>query len=481
VPRAAIYTRVSTDRDQRGRSVGEQETECRAVCDREAWTVIEPVFSDNDRSASRYARKTRPGWARLVKFLEGGGADVVVYWEASRATRDLRVGLDLRDLCERRGLLLNYSGRTYDMRDSRDRRYFTDDLSRAEGESDQTRDRVLRSVRANAARGRPHGRHLFGYERRYDPVTKQLVEVVEVPEQAAIVREAAARVLAGEALHAVRTDFIARQVPPPGREWDLTQIRRILLNPGYLGKRVHKGVIVGDAVWPAILDEDDWLRLQALLTAPARRTTSRQGELRHLVSHIGRCGVCDGHVVARRNRSTPTYACPRYHVSRPEGSWRGWPRPEGWEDRFDGVDDVVASTVVARLARSDAIDLFTSDGDVGSQDAIDEAKRLRKRLEEFIDLGAAGKLTPAALARIEAKLLPEIEAAEHRVQPANVPDVVLELAAAANPAERWRELDLADQRRVVDCLAVVRLVPAGRGNRRSFDPSTVQINWRGQD
>ncbi|MBV9593642.1 MAG: recombinase family protein, partial [Actinobacteria bacterium] len=52
--RAALYTRVSVDRRDTGRSVGEQEADLRQTCAREGWSV-ERVFTDNDRSASKYA------------------------------------------------------------------------------------------------------------------------------------------------------------------------------------------------------------------------------------------------------------------------------------------------------------------------------------------------------------------------------------------------------------------------------------------
>src|SRR5262245_18581041 len=61
VTRALIYTRVSQDRKKRGRSVAEQEAECRAVCEAEGWHVLD-VLTDNDRSASRYATRGRPAW-----------------------------------------------------------------------------------------------------------------------------------------------------------------------------------------------------------------------------------------------------------------------------------------------------------------------------------------------------------------------------------------------------------------------------------
>src|SRR5215218_4342778 len=86
--RAVIYTRVSSDPNERGRSVGEQEAECRAVCDREGWAVV-AVYSDNDRSASRYATKARPEYKRLINAVDAGETDVLVTWEPSRAQRDL--------------------------------------------------------------------------------------------------------------------------------------------------------------------------------------------------------------------------------------------------------------------------------------------------------------------------------------------------------------------------------------------------------
>ncbi|MQA27708.1 MAG: recombinase family protein, partial [Micromonosporaceae bacterium] len=88
--RAGIYARVSKDKRkrQRGRSVGEQETEARAACERRRWTVAE-IYKDEDRSASRFAKKERPDWERLLADLDAGQLDVLVIWEPSRGDRTL--------------------------------------------------------------------------------------------------------------------------------------------------------------------------------------------------------------------------------------------------------------------------------------------------------------------------------------------------------------------------------------------------------
>ncbi|MBM4646635.1 recombinase family protein, partial [Rhodococcus hoagii] len=107
------------DQSGRGRSVSEQEAECRAICQREGWDVAE-VLSDNDVGASRFSRvKDRPAYERLKQVLQAG--DVLVLWEASRASRKLDGYVELRDLCAERGVLWNIGGQTYDPSRSNDR------------------------------------------------------------------------------------------------------------------------------------------------------------------------------------------------------------------------------------------------------------------------------------------------------------------------------------------------------------------------
>ncbi|WP_287001199.1 recombinase family protein, partial [Gordonia sp. UBA7860] len=145
--RAIIYCRVSSDPRQRGKSVTEQESDCRAVASTHGWDVGE-VLVDNDRGASRYSRGQRPAYERLAHILAPG--DVLVTWEASRAQRDLAAYLELRELCASRGVLWCYSGKIHDLNAGDDRFVTGLDALLAEKEVEQTRERVLRAVRANA-------------------------------------------------------------------------------------------------------------------------------------------------------------------------------------------------------------------------------------------------------------------------------------------------------------------------------------------
>lgn len=166
-----IYTRVSRDLAG-GRSVAEQEAECRAAYERNGWLVAY-VLTDNDRSATRFATKDRPQYARPGEVLRPG--DVLVVWEPSRAGRSMDHYVDLRRLCTDRQVMPSYNGRLGDLDDGDDR--FTTGLDAliAEREAEDIRKRIKRAHRENLAQGRPHGRVPYAYRIVRDPETGRSV------------------------------------------------------------------------------------------------------------------------------------------------------------------------------------------------------------------------------------------------------------------------------------------------------------------
>ncbi len=427
---------------------------------------MEGVWCDNDVSASRYSRRARPGWKGLTDRVEQGGVDVLVVWEPSRATRDRRVWAALAAICEERGVRFGCNGRLYDLEDPDDAFQLDLFFALATRESGATRKRVLRSTRAAAAQGRPHGKVPYGYRRTYREGRQgpELVAQIVHDEQAAVIREVAGRVMSGEALYAVAADLNARGIPAPrGAGWDPTQVRRVCVSPTYIAKRTHKGQVVGDGQWPPILDEQTHYACVGRLTDPRRRSNEGRGA-RHLLSGLARCGVCGGPLVVQKNRGHLAYLCREgFHVSRKQ----------------DHVDDFVTRVILARLARPDLLELLTGgQGDVEATAAAVEAAEKQVRLDGFYDAAAAGELTPAALARIEAKLIPEIENARRRAIRVAPSPLLLQLTEA-DAEVRWAGLSLEQKREVIDVLCVVRVLPTGRG-RRTFDPETIELVWKGQ-
>ena len=84
--RAVIYARVSKDDKKTMRSPRVQEYECREYVTAQGWDVVK-VFIDDDRSASRHARKEREKFQKLIAYVNENPIDVVVCWEVSRWSR----------------------------------------------------------------------------------------------------------------------------------------------------------------------------------------------------------------------------------------------------------------------------------------------------------------------------------------------------------------------------------------------------------
>ncbi|MDL9944221.1 recombinase family protein [Gordonia sp. ABSL11-1] len=461
--RAIIYCRVSSDPNQRGKSVDEQERECRALADRSGWTVGE-VLIDNDRGASRYSHKTRPAYQRLQQILSPG--DVLVTWEASRAQRDLKAYVELRDLCAERGVMWSYSGRTYDLARGDDRFTTGLDALLAEKEVEQSRERVLRSVRANAAAGRPHGKLPYGYKIIRDPDTGIPVDRVPNPETAPIVQEAARRVLAGDAIYAVCADLNERGIPGPRPKrdgskapWIPVTMRKILESPTYAALRVHKGEVVGDATWEPIISREDHQRLVALFADPSR-LTHRGAEPKWLLTGVAVCGECGGAIRRQKNRGFDAYLCKdAFHVSR----------------NVVPVDEYVTEAVIRRL-ESQALLGDLADANTELRAAMDHARGLQQRLDSFTDSAADGELSAAALARIEAKLRPQIAAAEARVR-SFMPSPQVADIAGPGARERWLELTIKDRRELLAQIVVVH-IHSVNGKRGRPIAEGIELTWR---
>jgi hypothetical protein len=220
-------------------------------------------------------------------------------------------------------------------------------------------------------------------------------------------------------------------------------------------------------MWPAIFDDQTWYQLQARLRDPARRAHLDQdgmarlrgeGAVRHLLSGIARCGVCGARMMVGNNRGSKSYYCKQsFHTAR----------------REDLTDQVVVDIILARLNQPDILDLLTdNDQDTAVREAVAEAEQKRARLDTFIDAAADGSITAAALARIETKLMAEIDAAEARARRASTGHV-LDQAVGIDRAH-WDALPMATRRDIITAICDVTIMPAGRGHR-TFDPTLIKV------
>ncbi|MGI8310655.1 recombinase family protein [Saccharopolyspora hattusasensis] len=440
-----MYARASVDKEK---SVDAQIEECVEFCEDEGFEVV-AVLPENQRSASRYATKDRPRFVEAMEMMRSGTVDVLVTWENSRAQRDLKMYVALRDICEEFDVLWAYGGEVYDMNDPADRKATAQDAVNSESESDNISIRVTRGVRKRASSGLWHGPLQYGYKREYDPDTGKVVGQVLDPETAPIVRELVERLLAGHSVTAIWKDLNARGIPcSRSGEWCASKIRAVVLSPVIAGFRQYKGRLI-KAQWPEIVTEAERETLVALLTDPARRTNKDGTRVKHLLSGIALCGVCGSPVGRGRAATYPSYICRANRcVVRNQAR----------------ADEYVEEALLTALESPDAADIFRIEPGDEVARALEKAKELRARLKTFYRRAAMGEISDGGIAEIEAQLLPEIEKAEKHAKQASLPPVLAGVVGS-NARAAWKALDIVQRRAVIRAVMQPRILRVGKGAR----------------
>lgn len=472
---ALLYGRASRDPKKKGRSVGDQIDSGRDLCDAHGWPIAEVFDQDVDRSASRHARRKRKDFEALLDAIQAGRGRIVVAWEASRYYRDIEAYIRLRNACMAANVLLCYNARVFDLSKSEDRQATAQDALKAEGEADDIRERVLRTTRSHAKKGLPHGRILFGYTRRYDPDTGDLIEQAEHPQHGAVVREIFERVAAGETEYSIVQDLKARGDRLPGIPWDYYHLPSMLRNVGYKGRRVFQGKDVGEAAWPAIVPEELFDAVQAIVRNE-RRKTVRDWSVKHLLSGVARCGECEGRPSLRsgRARGYNVYQCSVAFDT---------------QMREEKLDAYVEEAVVSWLASKASVAAFQSE----LQERRAAAARARKAaLEQQLEEAReqAKKFRPdntpmlsiAALVGIEEGLLPQIAAAEEEAQVNTAPPLVRRLIGNPQVDMIWNdELSIEQRRSVLRAIVNVDLNKARARGVRAIEPGRIGLTFVGQE
>jgi len=242
---AALYLRVSTRPQEGGESLAVQESRLRAMAAGRGMTVTEPPFRDVASGADR----DRPGLAAAV--AAAGSYSALLVSDVTRFGRTAGDSLRAVDLIHAAGSeVVDLDGRS-----SRDKLVFTILSAIAEHERESIADRTASARRVMAARGEwPTGPAPFGTR-----VPESGPRVLEVEEsEAAVVREAADRILAGESTGAVAAWLNAAGAPSPTRgrarpvRWAYHSVSKLLRQ-----ERLWSGRVMwrGEEVpHPAILD-----------------------------------------------------------------------------------------------------------------------------------------------------------------------------------------------------------------------------------
>ncbi|MGY5048229.1 recombinase family protein [Streptomyces sp. 900105755] len=501
---AWLYGRASRDPKKRGDSVEDQLREGRALAAASNWRVADE-FQDVGISASRHAQQDRDDFEDLLEVIRTtppipGVKRILVAYEASRYYRDLEAYVRLRNACMEADWLLCYKNTVYDLSRSDDRRATAQDAINAEGEADDIRDRNIRTAGRTAAAGDPHGPLIFGYRREYDTVNGQLKCTGQYEDETTgpYVYNALVHIDEGKSISTLirwlNSETDAARLN--GRPWTTHNVRLMLLNRAYLGERHHRGQW-RKASWPPIKGLDCpegramFNRVTALLT-DAGRVSHRGSEVAHLLSLIALCGPCgDDHplVGLPSAKSGPTLQC----RDKKDTSIR-----ERWLDAY--VETAVIEWFRDKKKATSA--LVTDEGDVEAKvtavqrriNAFEEQlAEAQQQAEEFDETTGRFKLSPTALASLEQRLLPKLEAERAKLREVTgVSPLLLSLLNAPDPDVVWNGrpetderpavggLSLEQKREAVKAVVTVRLWKARSPGVRRIEDGRVTLAFAGE-
>jgi DNA invertase Pin-like site-specific DNA recombinase len=297
---AAIYARISQDRDGTMLGVERQRDDCEALAERRGWPIA-GIYVDNDTSA--YSGKARPEYRRLLDDVKARRVDAIVAWHPDRLHRSPAELETFITIVESANIPVETAqAGNIDLSTPSGRLVARQLGSVARYESEHKAARIARKHAELAAAGKP----ILGGTRPFG-MSRDRATIVE-PE-AELIREAAARVLAGGSIRSIASDWDRRGVVSPvGKPWSPQALRRLLMSARLAGLREHRGNVV-KGTWPTIIDRDTLDRLRAVLGDKRRRTTTTQAR-RYLLSGFLRCGLCGTALVARpRVDKVRRYVC----------------------------------------------------------------------------------------------------------------------------------------------------------------------------
>jgi site-specific DNA recombinase len=468
---AALYCRISRDADRRGLGVARQEQDLLALAERKGWDV-QGTYVDNDISAARKAGVTadRPRYTAMLDAIRAGRVQAVAVWDQDRLVRDPMELEQFLVLCEVAGLHhLSTVSDEWDIGSGEGIMVARIKAAVAAEEVRKLTKRIRRKHLQLAEGGELSGGGYrpFGYEA--DRLTIR-------PDEAALIRDAAARALAGDSIRSIVDEWRRAGVETvTGAAWSSTTVRRLLSSGRISGQREHHGEIVAEAVWPAIITPAQTARLRRILSDPARFVGGGVVARSYLLTGLMVCGrpecgaVMTTRPVVRKGHRYRRYCCT---VDR------------GGCDRC-GISAELAEEEVALLL----VDNFEA-GSVGRRRAAqghsDEVSTLSA--ERAADVESLEELThqrfvarsvdQASYSSARDALARRIAHADRRLDQLRRTDELAPYATPGALAAAWEGLSF-DRRRSILTATIDRITvaPTTRAGNK-FDPDRLTVEWK---
>src|SRR5690606_4075908 len=233
MPRALIYTRISSDEEGRGLGVERQEQLTREALARQGITDVS-VIVENDVSAMS---RRRPGFEEVIRRVEAGEVDVLAAYHLDRLVRR---PLDLGRLTEALTVsptpvrFITVASAEIDFDTASGRLVANLLTSVALNEVERTAERQKERHRQRAAKGWPPATPPVGYMKATTPDGEPTLE--PDPQAAPAVVEMFKAFVAGATYQELGGLLTDRGVRPARAErWHINTLRNMLTSPTYIG------------------------------------------------------------------------------------------------------------------------------------------------------------------------------------------------------------------------------------------------------
>ncbi|TQJ33058.1 recombinase family protein [Arthrobacter sp. SLBN-122] len=379
--RVAIYARISDDRSGKAVNVAAQINECFGVVQRmmanDSQVVLVPdtgevqtvgfnthgAFFDNSISASKYTKRERPAYQRLLALVKKAEVDAIVCWNTDRLYRRTSELVQLTQLISNQKLTLySVQGSRLDLSTSDGIMTASILVAVAQKESDAKSERLILKKRTQAKSGLWNGGRVpLGYKSVPADGQEVLVNVVDAieddekvlveksklvphPVTGPALQRAVANILGGKTFTEALLQFRAETGM---NQLEHTSFRNGLIGPSITGRRMHitqadRGslstyqilttpnfledkVTMHEARWDALVTIPDWEDLRRKLVNAKRGKRPSKSLLGGLVICANCGGVMaydgEGWDAKKQRKRYASYRCSRTNAVK----WRKAP------------------------------------------------------------------------------------------------------------------------------------------------------------
>ena len=309
--KAALYARVSSDRQDVDLSISAQLKALREYATRNGHEIVRE-FIDEAASGKTTAR---PAFREMIAHARRSQKpfELILVWKYSRFARSREDSIVFKTMLRKNGVrVVSINEPAEDTPTGKLMEAMIESLD--EFYSANLGEEVTRGMRESASRGfyvTPIAP--YGYRKiKVKDGGKERPKLEIEPNQARIVTRIYHEVLAGKGLTPIVKELNSEGIAAPrGKGWLKTTIDKILTNEAYTGTliwgrdSIHDlPVITVENAFPAIIDKNTFHQVQSLLQERTRAIIHpRRVASRYLLSGLARCGHCGKALVGQDAKS----------------------------------------------------------------------------------------------------------------------------------------------------------------------------------